>query len=135
MEEVMSSSKTILQTVTATAIFAALAINAAHAGDNAHFRTMLKRSGHIQHAQVPRHVARTRARTQGQWGGWESWGSSSSSSFASNLDDEVRHIDGMNQMFHDDAVNNAAAETNAANAAAAQAQNDLINATAPVGPQ
>ena len=134
----MSSSKTILQTMTATAIFAALAINAAHARDNAHFHAVLKRNGHIQHAQAPRHVARTPARTQGQWGGWESWGSSSSSPSASNLDDEVRHIDEMNQMFQaqSDAENAAIQAMNNANGAAAgQWQNDLINATAPVGPQ
>ena len=60
------------------------------------------------------------------------------SSSASNLDDEVRHIDEMNQMFQaqSDAQNALIQEMNNADAAAAaQWQNDLINATAPVGPQ
>ena len=80
----------------------------------------------------------TPARSQGQWGGWEFGGSSSSSSSASNLDDEVRHIDEMNRQQQQqdlDAMNATIQATNAAQAAAAQAQNGLIRATAPVGPQ
>jgi hypothetical protein len=80
----------------------------------------------------------TPARSQGQWGGWEFGGSSSSSSSASNLDDEVRHIDEMNrqqQQQNLDAMNATIQATNAQQAAAQQAANDLIRATAPVGPQ
>jgi hypothetical protein len=78
MEEVMSSSKTILQTVAATAIFAALAINAAHAANNAHVRAVAKPNGQVQYAQAPRYAARRTAPSQDQWGGWGSWDSSSS---------------------------------------------------------
>ena len=87
-------------------------------------------------AAQPRVV--TPARTQGQWGGWEFGSSSSSSSPASNLDDEVRHIDEMNrqqQQQNLDAMNATIQATNAQQAAAQQAANDLIRATAPVGPQ
>jgi hypothetical protein len=78
MEEVMSSSKTILQTVAATAIFAALAINAAHAANNAHVRAVAKPNGQVQYAQAPRYAARRAAPSQDQWGGWGSWDASSS---------------------------------------------------------
>jgi hypothetical protein len=168
MEEVMSSSKIILQTVTATAIFAAFAINAAHAANNASVRAVAKQNGHAQYAQAQRFAARRAIPGQDQWAGWGSWepssqyhqatrfaarravpsqeqwgvtvtfGPSSSSSSTANLDDQVRQIDEMNRMqdmLNQQTINQDIQQDNAAAAVAAQWQNDLINATAPVGPQ
>ena len=137
----MSSSKTILQTVTATAIFATLSLGAAHANGNAHLKhsAAAKHVTSIRHAPAPRRVARRPAPSQQQWGGWWSWGGSSSSSSTSNLDDEVRHIDEMNRMQQQhnlDAMNATIQATNAQNAAAQQQiqlQQALANMTTPAG--
>ena len=127
----MSNSTTILRTATVTAILATLSLGAAHANGNAYLKHSHARSAaarhvtSIRHAPAPRRVARRR--------GWASWGGSSSSSSASNLDDEVRHIDEMNRQqmqLDSDAMNAAIQATNAANAAAQQQiqlQQDLAN--------
>jgi hypothetical protein len=136
----MSNSTTILRTATVTAIFATLSLGAAHANGNAYLKHSYARSAaarhvtSIRHAPAPRRVARRPAPSQEQWGGWASWGGSSSSSSSStlNLDDEVRHIDEMNQQIQadSDVMNAAIQATNAANAAAQQQiqlQQDLAN--------
>jgi hypothetical protein len=138
MEEVMSSSKTILQTVAATAIFAALAINAAHAANNTHVRTVAKQNSEVQYAQAPRYAARRAAPSQDQWGVSVTFGPSSSSSAATNLDADVRHTEEINQSLQasSDAIN-AASQADLAGDAAMQTQmqSDLIRANEPVGPQ
>src|SRR6516225_2265065 len=127
----MSNSTTILRTVTVTAIFATLSLGAAHANGNAYLKHSYARSAaarhvtSIRHAPAPRRVVR-------RWGGWASWGGSSSSSSTPNLDDEVRHIDEMNQQIQadSDAMNAAIQATNTANASAQQQiqlQQDLAN--------
>jgi hypothetical protein len=140
----MSSSRTILRTVTATAIFATLSLGAAHANGSVlkhgHARSATARHvTSIRHAPALRRVARMPAPSREQWGGWASWGGSSSSSSTPNLDDEVRHIDEMNRMQqqqNSDAMNATIQATNAQNAAAQQQiqlQQDLANMPPPAG--
>ena len=66
------------------------------------------------------------------------FGPSSSSSAATNLDDDVRHTEEINQSIQasSDAIN-AASQADLAGDAAMQAQmqSDLIRANEPVGPQ
>lgn len=90
-----------------------------------------------QYAPTPRYASTPRRPASSQWGGWASSGSSSSPS-ASDLDDEIRHVDEMNWTLQaaSDAINaasQAGADANAA--AAAQMQNDLIRANEPLQQQ